>query len=139
MEVLLTHDRSGLAQALRERRLLKRALEVVPAELPVAPPAWLRGDPARLAKAEDALAKACGLGPAEVLIDFPRKDAMLGLDLPVVRHNGEVVRLTQDGWPGRMDLPPFAAKLAESACRLRVFTRRPADVTIEVLAGVLKD
>jgi hypothetical protein len=136
---LLAQDRTGLAEALRGRRLYKRALEIVPRELPVAAPAWLRGDADRLARAEDALARRVGLGPAELLIDLPFKDAMLGLDLPVVRSDDTVDRLTQRGWPGRMDLPPFAASLAESACRLRVFTRRPAEVPVERLAEVLAD
>jgi hypothetical protein len=63
---------------------------------------------------------------------------MLGLDLPVVRRDGTVDRLTQKGWPRRMDLPPFSASLAESVCRLRVFTRRPVDVSAEQLATVLR-
>jgi HD superfamily phosphohydrolase len=138
MHELLAHDRTPLAEGLRHRRLYKRALEVLPAELSVPMPAWLRGDPARLAKAENALARDVGLGPAELLIDLPHKDAMLGLDLPVVRRDGTVDRLTQQGWPGRMDLPPFSASLAESACRLRVFTRRPADVPAKLLISVLK-
>ncbi len=139
MHELLGADRTGLASALRERRLYKRALEVLPSELglPVPLPAWLRGDAARLAKAEDALGRGVGLGPAELLIDFPHKDAMLGMDLPVARSDGSVDRLTQEGWPGRMDLPPFAARLAESACRLRVFTRRPVTVSVERLGEVL--
>lgn len=136
---LAAEDRTGIAAALRERRLYKRALELLPGELPAPLPAWLRGDAARLAKAEDALARRVGLGPCELLIDLPHKEAMLGLDLPIVRRDGSVEQLTQKGWPGRMDLPPFAASLAESACRLRVFVRRPAEVTrgalLEVLAG----
>lgn len=137
MHDLLETDRTGLADALRSRRLYKRALEVAPSELGQKPPAWLRKDPARLAKAEDALAKAAGLGPAELLIDYPWKQSMLGLDLPIVLRDGTVQRLTQEGWPGRMDLPPFAENLAESACRLRVFTRRPAKISTEMLNAVL--
>ena len=138
MHELLANDRTGLAERLRLRRLYKRALELLPSELSTPMPAWLRGNPARLAKAENELAHEVGLGPAELLIDLPHKDAMLGLDLPVVRRDGSVDRLTQKGWPGRMDLPPFAASLADSACRLRVFTRRPVDVGIEALRDVLK-
>jgi hypothetical protein len=139
MHGLLDHDRTGLAAALRGRQLYKRALEVVPRDLPATPPAWLQGDAARLARAEDALARRAGLGPAELLIDLPQKDAMLGLDLPVARRDGTVDVLTQQGWPGRMDLPPFAASLAESACRLRVFTRRPVTVTVEELEAALEE
>jgi HD superfamily phosphohydrolase len=138
MHELLANDRTPLAEGLRLRQLYKRALELLPSELNTPMPEWLRGDPLRLAKAENALAREVGLGPAELLIDLPHKDAMLGLDLPVVRRDGTVDRLTQKGWPGRMDLPPFAASLAESACRLRVFTRRPVEVSPEILTYVLK-
>ena len=137
MHELVAHDRTALAGGLRARRLYKRALELLPSELDIPMPAWLRGDAARLAQAEDALGKTAGLGPAELLIDLPHKDAMLGLDLPVVRRGGEVEQLTQQGWPGRMDLPPFAASLAESACRLRVFTRRPVEVPVAALEEIL--
>ena len=137
MHDLLGHDRTLLAHGLRERHLYKRALELLPSELGVPMPAWLRKDAARLATAENALAKAVGLGPAELLIDLPHKDAMLGLNLPVVRRDGSVEQLTQQGWPGRMDLPPFAESLAESACRLRVFTRRPVEVRTEALVEIL--
>jgi hypothetical protein len=57
-----------------------------------------------------------------VLIDYPHKAAMLGLDLAIVRQDGRVGRLGREGWPGRMDLPRLADDLAESARRLRVFT-----------------
>lgn len=134
---IAARDRTGMAKALRERRLYKRALESLPAELPAPLPPWLRDDAVRLARAEDALARAVGLGRGELLIDLPHKEAMLGLDLPIVRRDGSVERLTQKGWPGRMDLPPFAAGLAESACRLRVFVRRPVEVEREALLEVL--
>lgn len=138
MHELVAGDRTGLADGLRMRRLYKRALELLPAELGVPMPAWLRGDPKRLARAEDELGKSLGLGPAELLIDLPHKDAMLGLNLPVVRRDGTVDHLTHQGWPGRMDLPPFAESLAESACRLRVFSKRPVNLTVEQLAEGLK-
>ncbi|HWO89913.1 MAG TPA: HD domain-containing protein [Gemmatimonadales bacterium] len=136
MHRLRASDRTGLAAALAERRLYKRALELLPSELPVGIPAWLR-DTSRRSRAEDTLAKRVGLGPAELLIDLPVKEAMLGLDLPIVRSDGSVENLTQDGWPGRMDLPPFAKRLADSACRLRVFVRRAVKVPLEDLADVL--
>jgi HD superfamily phosphohydrolase len=137
MQDLARGDRTGLAAALRERRLYKRALEALPGELGAPLPDWLATDPARLARAEDALAAAVGLGPAELLIDVPHKTAMLGLDLPLVRRSGAIERLTQRGWPGRLDLPPLAQTLAESACRLRVFTKRPAAVDAGRLMEVL--
>jgi len=138
MHELLHHDRTLLAHGLRERQLYKRALELIPSELDVAMPAWLHRDPVRLTRAENDLARLVGLGPAELLIDLPHKDAMLGLNLPVVRRDGTVEQLTQEGWPGRMDLPPFAESLAESACRLRVFTRRPVEVPVTQLVEALQ-
>ena len=137
MRDLEQQDRTGLALALRERALFKRALELLPTDFPTPFPPWVRDDRARLARAENALARRVGLGPAELLIDVPFKEAMLGLDLPILRRDGSVERLTQQGWPGRMDLPPIADTLAESACRVRVFTRRPAAVKPEQLADAL--
>jgi HD superfamily phosphohydrolase len=139
MHDLAAEDPTGLAQALRTRRLYKRVLELTAAEVKGELPDWLPGDAARLARAEDALADQVGLGPAELLIDLPRKQAMLGLDLPIVRRSGEVQRLTQQGWPGRLDLPPLSEDLARSACRLRVFTRRPAAVDAGRLMGVIRE
>ncbi len=128
MHDLLEADRTGIAQVLRERRLYKRALELRPAELGREPPAWVAGAAARLARAENDLARRVGLGPAELLIDVPVKEAMLALDLPVVRRDGRVEQLAP---------PPFAAPLAEAACRVRVFTRRPVEVSQEQLVEVL--
>jgi len=136
---LVDLDRTGLAAALRERRLHKRALEIAAAELPAPVPRWLREDAPRRAGAEDALASRLGLAPGEVLVDYPHKAAMLGLDLAIVRRGGSVDRLGRGGWPGRIDLPRLADDLAESARRLRVFTARPATVSVDDLFGVLCD
>ncbi len=138
MHELLAHDGSGLAAALRERRLYKRALELLPGELGVAEPAWVREGGPRLVEAEDALARRAGLEPGELLIDFPHKTAMLGLDLPIARRDGSVVRLTDSGWPGRINLPAIAEDLAETARRLRVFVRRPVTLAPAALRAVLE-
>ena len=74
---------------------------------------------------------------APLLSDLPHKRAMLGIQLAVVRYGGAVETLSDAGWPGRMDLPPITASLADSACRLRVFVRRPVEVTREQLLEVL--
>ena len=134
---LAARDRNGIALALRERRLYKRALELLPGELGRDVPSWLweGGEPLR--QAEDALAKRCGLAPGELLIDFPHKTAMLGLDLPIARADGAVELLTDSGWPGRMDLPRMAEDLVESARRLRVFVARPATVNASELRAAL--
>ena len=137
MHDLAATDRTGLAAALRERRLHKRALEIAPAELEAPVPAWVWSDARRLARAEDALAERLGLPPGAVLVDYPHKAAMLGLDLAIVRQDGRVARLGRGGWPGRMDLPRLAGDLAESARRLRVFTAHRTPVRAEDLFEVL--
>ena len=137
MHDLAARERTGLAAALRERRLYKRALELLPAELGAEVPSWVWQGGDRLAAAEDALAKAAGLGPGELLLDFPYKTAMLGLDVAVARRDGTVARLTERGWPGRMNLPKLAEDLVESARRLRVFVRRPVKITAADVVSAL--
>ena len=134
---LAASDASGIARALRDRRLYKRGLELLPGELGAEVPAWVWEGGERLRRTEDVLAKRCGLAPGELLIDFPHKTAMLGLDLPIARADGSVELLTDQGWPGRMDLPRMAEDLVESARRLRVFVARPATVTAADLRSVL--
>jgi uncharacterized protein len=131
-------DRTGIAAALRERRLYKRALELLPGELDFDVPPWLWQGGERLEQAEDALARRAGLAPGELLIDFPHKTAMLGLDLPVLRSDGTVERLTDAGWPGRLDLPKMAEDLVETARRMRVFVARPVTVTAAGLREALQ-
>jgi len=138
MHDLVARDRTGIAQDLRQRRLFKRALELLPGELGGAVPAWVWEGGERLRQAEDALARASGLAPGELLLDFPHKTAMLGLDLPIARADGAVELLTDRGWPGRMDLPKMAEDLVESARRLRVFVRRPATVAAAAVRAALE-
>jgi HD superfamily phosphohydrolase len=138
MHDLAAHDRTGLASALRERRLYKRAVELLPGELDAEVPPWVWQGGERLEAAENALARAAGLGPAELLIDFPYKTAMLGLDVAVERRDGSVARLTERGWPGRIDLPKMAEDLVESARRLRVFVRRPAKIAAADVLSALR-
>jgi len=137
MHELEREDRTGIAASLKARRLYKRALELLPSELSAPVPSWVWEGGERLEAAEDGLAKRAGLGPAELLIDFPHKTAMLGLDLPIARRDGSVTRLTDGGWPGRMDLPRMAGDLVETARRLRVFVSRPVAVAAaDVLAAL---
>ena len=135
---LAARDATGLAKALRERRLYKRGLELLPGELGGSVPSWAWEGGEQRRRAEDALAGRCGLAPGELLIDFPHKTAMLGLDLPIARRDGSVERLTDDGWPGRMDLPKMADDLVDTARRLRVFVARPVAVAAADLRAVLE-
>ncbi|MFM2141004.1 MAG: hypothetical protein RLZZ25_1269 [Gemmatimonadota bacterium] len=128
-----------LLTAIRERRLYKRACEAPAAELTGIDLEWIAEDRARTRAAEDALARTHGLAPGELLIDYPRKERMLGLDLPLVTRDGAVRRLTDSGIAGAINLPILAEQLYQSARWLRVFTvtRRviPRDTVLAALAA----
>jgi len=66
------------------------------------------------------------LGPGELLLDYPVKTQMLGLDIPVLRRSGKVERLTGEGWIGTINLPSLSEELYKSARWLRVFTAKRA-------------
>ena len=113
---------SALIEAILSRRLYKRAMECPAAELDGMDLEWIAEDHARSRRAEDAIAASLGLAPGEVLIDYPQKEQMLGLDIPVLTRDGRVERLTSDGMAGAINLPVLADQLYRSARWLRVFT-----------------
>jgi HD superfamily phosphohydrolase len=113
-----------LLSALKERKLYKRAGEWPAAELDDDAIEWLASDRKRVTDTENELAKELGLAPGELLIDYPAKTQMLGLDIPVLRRNGKVERLTGEGWIGTINLPSLSEDLYKSARWLRVFTAR---------------
>lgn len=113
-----------LLVALKERRLYKRAAEWSAAELDDDMVEWIATDRAGAAAAENLLAQEFGLTPGELLLDYPVKTQMLGLDIPVLRRNGKVERLTGEGWIGTINLPSLSEELYKSARWLRVFTAR---------------
>lgn len=113
---------SSLLQALRARRLYKRAGEWPASEFEEGFAEWIGDDRQRTIQAEDRLAQALGLAPGEVLLDYPEKTQMLGLDIPVVRRNAAVERLTDRGIVGAINLPLLSQELYRSARWLRVFT-----------------
>ncbi len=121
-------DPGGLADALRQRRLVKRALDLSATDLPTGTADWPSTDPDLLARVEDRLAVEVGLAPGELFLDFPAKRDMLGLDLPLVKADGNVVRLAGPDAGDHLGLPRVSAELYRSARRLRVFVRRPATV-----------
>ena len=125
---LAERGRSPLLAALRERRLYKRALECPAAELDGDSLEWIADDRALTIEMEDRLATELGLERGELLLDFPAKTQMLGLDLPVVRRTGEVRRLTMAGLDGMINLPVLAEQLYRSARWLRVFAVRRVHV-----------
>ena len=110
---LLQRDQTGLARALRERRLAKRALDIPATELPVATHDWPSRDPDLLERVEERLARELGLTPDQLFLDFPSKPDMFDVSLPGL---------------GTLGLPRVAAELHRAAQRLRVFVLEPADV-----------
>jgi HD superfamily phosphohydrolase len=115
---------TSLLAALRERRLYKRIFECPAAELPPEAGEWIADDRALVVAVEDQLARELGLAPGEVLLDYPAKTQMLGLDIPVRRRDGSVRRLTAADWEGAINLPRLSEELYGSARWLRVFACR---------------
>jgi len=119
---LATHAPTRVLSAMRERQLYKRVFECPAAELPPDIGEWIADDRALLVAVEDQLARELQLEPGELLLDYPVKTQMLGLDIPVRRRNGTVRRLTAAGWEGAVNLPKLSEELYGSARWLRVFT-----------------
>jgi len=113
---------SPLLHALRARRLHKRAFECPAAALAPDAAEWIADDRALTVAVENALAEEVGLEPGELLLDYPTKTQMLGLDLLVRRPYGEVRRLTAAGWEGAINLPKLSEEFYRSARWLRVYT-----------------
>ena len=109
-------DATGLAQALRERRLAKRALDIPAPDLPL--------DTADVARQRSRTVRARGRHagptsstwtPGELFLDFPAKPDMLALDIPLVKRDGSVTQLSGDdatahsgcrGLPESCTVPP---------------------------------
>jgi uncharacterized protein len=123
MERLITGDGNALAAAIRARRLYKRALDLPASDVPEPAEPWIAEDADLLERVEDALAVEVGLAPGELLLDFPARSSMLGVDLPLRTRSGAVERLTDAGRAGQLGLPRVADELYRSARRLRVFVK----------------
>jgi HD superfamily phosphohydrolase len=126
-----------LLRALRDRRLYKRAVEIPAADLPGDVGEWISDDWRRTMEVERSMATGLRLAPGELLLDFPAKTEMLGLDLPVLRRDGSVDRLTQRSSGGAINLPKLSEDLYRSARWLRVFTVRPVQLTRETVLAHL--
>ena len=136
----LEHAQPGpLLDALRTRKLYKRALEWPASQLDEGYAEWIATDRERTRDAEDRLAGILGMSPGEVLLDYPAKTEMLGLDIPVLRRSGAIERLTSEGWPGTINLPMLSAKLYRSARWLRVFTARRTTIPFSAVSELLSD
>ena len=137
MELLITREPGGLAAAIRARRLYKRALDLPASDVPAGVQPWVADDPALLQRVEDAVAARVGLREGELLLDFPSRSSMLGVDLPLRTRSGTVERLTDAGRAGQLGLPRVADELYRSARRLRVFVARTPDRPLEGLLDLL--
>jgi hypothetical protein len=115
-------SRPPLLDALRRRRLYKRAFESPAAHLAADEAEWIADDRELTVVVEDRLAGEVGLRPGELLLDYPAKTQMLGLDLLVQRPDGEVRRVTAAGWEGAINLPKLSEEFYKSARWLRVYT-----------------
>ncbi len=113
---------SRMLDALLSRRLYKRAAEWPASELGDGFGEWIGYDRARTRAAEDRLSALLDLPRGDVLLDFPEKTQMLGLDIPVLRRDGSVEQLSGAGVIVGMNLPALSEELYRSARWLRVFT-----------------
>jgi uncharacterized protein len=139
--ILHALERNGarpLLDAIRQRRLFKRALEVPAHALTEYDLEWLADDRARTRRAEDALANSVGLKPGDLLLDYPRKERMLGLDLPLLARDGSVRHLTDRGIAGTLNLPILGEQLYQSARWLRVFTATRLEMDSAVVLATLR-
>jgi len=128
---------ASLVDDLRNRRLPKRAGEVVAAELTEPAGEWIETDTPLKRRVEDRIAAELGLSDGGVHLDYPVKLAMFDLDLLVVRRDGTVSRLGPSGHAGLIGLPRVARELYRTARVMRLFThggRR--SVTAAALAGL---
>jgi HD superfamily phosphohydrolase len=126
LHALERRDPPPLVAAIRERRLYKRAAEAPAAELSARTDLdleWIAEDRTRTRAAEDLLAKRHGLKSGELLLDYPRKERMIGLDLPLLTRDGSVRHLNDKGLAGAINLPILAEQLYQSARWLRVFVK----------------
>jgi HD superfamily phosphohydrolase len=136
-ERLLKADASGLAGAVHQRRLYKRALDLPASDVPENAQSWLWEEPALVRKVEDVCAIRAGLRPGELLMDFPERSTMLEVDLPLRTRDGQVERLTSEGREGQLGLPRVADELYRTARRFRVFVAampaKPVDWILQVV------
>jgi HD superfamily phosphohydrolase len=135
MELLIGRDRNELAAAIRARRLHKRALDLPATDVPADLQPWIAQDPDLLELVEDTIAGQVGLPPGGLLLDFPARSSMLGVDLPLRTRAGTIERLTDAGRAGHLGLPRVADELYRSARRLRIFVASPPGGSLE---GVLE-
>jgi uncharacterized protein len=137
MELLIGKDRNELAAAIRARRLHKRALDLPASDVPGDLQLWVAEDPDLLEMVEDAIATQVGLPPGGLLLDFPARSSMLGVNLPLRTRRGTIERLTDAGRAGQLGLPRVADELYRSARRLRIFVSGQPSASLDPIVGLL--
>jgi uncharacterized protein len=123
--------RAPLAERLRQRRLYKRVLDLPATDLPPGAGAWVADDPALTAQVEDRLAAECRRAAGELLLDFPRKPAMLASDVPVLTRRGAVA-------PARVGIQRVAEDLHAAARRLRVYAAEPCSLSADAVLEIVE-
>jgi uncharacterized protein len=126
---LQAKDQTGLARALRERRLAKRGLDIPAIELPTETADWPSLDPDLLERVEMRLARELALGADQLFLDFPSKPDMLAVAVPVVGRSGSASQ--------HLGLPNVADELHRSAQCLRVFVLEPAEVPARAIVELI--
>ena len=134
----LSDDAQRQLRGLRVRHLHKRAYECPAATLGDEVGEWIASDYNLTRRVEDALANELSLPPGALLLDYPAKTQMLGLELPMRRRDGRIELLTAAGWDGAMNLPRLSDEFYRSARRLRVFTADRAPIPTEAVLRVLQ-
>ena len=135
----LPAEARAMLDGLRFRRLHKRAYECPAATLGEDVGEWIASDFHLTRRVENAFAHELGLPAGALLVDYPAKTQMLGLDIPMQRRDGRVEQLTAAGWEGAINLPRLSDELYRSARRLRVFTTDRAPVPEERVLSALRE
>jgi hypothetical protein len=110
-----------LIDCLENRRLPKRAVELFGDAVPAGIGSWLQERSDLVRGLEDRLAKEWSVPAGSVFVDYPSYPDMLQLDILLVRRNGDVQRLTEEGAEGLIDLPRLSRSLHHAARVFRVF------------------
>jgi hypothetical protein len=117
--------------------LHKRALDLPASDVPAAVQPWVSQDPELLEAVEDALAAQLGLPPGGLLLDFPSRSSMLGVNLPLRTRRGTIERLTDAGRAGQLGLPQVADELYRTARRLRIFVSSSPGASLDAIVPLL--
>ncbi len=131
-------DQPPIAIRLRKRQLFKRAVDLPGSQLPTQAGSWIADDPNLTERAEDWLAARSGLKPSELLLDFPRKPAMLAANLPVQRRDGGVEPLNHGSGPWPLGIQQVSEQLNANARHLRIFAAKPVNIDEKMVLELLE-